>query len=53
MDDLSEEVRLAELYTQLEKDNQKPALTEEVVTKLLLDDILKGYTLIVSTDCMK
>ncbi|KAL9179582.1 hypothetical protein ACHAXT_008872 [Thalassiosira profunda] len=54
--DLPEETRRARLESQLRKGNQASALTQEalpIITKLMIDDIVKGYALIVTIDCIK
>ena len=53
---LPEEMRAIELKAQLGKENAKSALTDETIpiaTKLAIDDIMKGYGLIVTVDCLK
>ena len=53
--DLPDDQRLELVKAQLAKGNQKSALTPEAiqtVTNLIRDDIVKGYALVVTTDCL-
>jgi len=52
---LPEETRVINLEAQLKKGNAKSALTDETIpiaTKLAIDDITKGYGIIVTVDCL-
>jgi hypothetical protein len=53
--DLPEDTRVQQLKAQIKKGNQKSALTDDaipVVTNLIKDDIGRGYSIIVTVDCL-
>ena len=53
---LPEDQRLKELNRQLEQGNQESALTDDalpIVTKLLLDDIRNGFSIVVTLECLR
>jgi len=53
---ISEEVRIQQLELQLKQGNQETALTDEaipIVTKLLLDDIKCGFSIVVTAECLR
>ncbi len=56
LSEISEELRIQQLELQLKQGNQDTALTDEAlptVTKLLLDDIKSGFSIVVTPECLR